>query len=55
LVYGISFSELDESDDERTARLNVHNNAGQIMDIKTKEENGTLVYNNMLDSSWILY
>lgn len=54
-MYGISFSELDKSDDERTARLSVSNNAGQIIDVKTKEENGTLVYNNMLDSGWTLY
>ncbi len=55
VAQGISFHGLDESDDERTARLNVHNDAGQIIDVKTREENGTLVYEAMLDSGWILY
>jgi hypothetical protein len=55
LAQGISFPDVDESDDERTARLNVHNDAGQIIDVKTREENGTLVYEAMLDSGWILY
>jgi hypothetical protein len=55
VTQGIIFHELDENDDQRKAWLIVHNNAGQIIDVKTKEENGTLVYNNMLDSGWVLY
>ncbi len=52
-VNGLSFN--NQGDTDQDSRVIVANNANERIDVKIKEENGTLAYNNDLDSNWKLY